>query len=227
MKDHIVDFESKWTSLASRTNQSAVTDTNKLAFALKPFFQSSEIKASLLLGSLPDTMNNIVENLQTKDNLTYELAYNHLMDLRSSSDPNLSSTETAYKAANQLSKTYSQSRAKVCTYCQKKGHLWGECRARKRKEKEEKKEKQKKESSKKKSSEQAKVGDSDESETALTVHPSPSLSFGLSASTWVLDSGATSHMTSDPGCFTSIREKEGFVKIGDGSRIKIEGVGEV
>lgn len=122
LKDHIVNFESKWTSLASRTNQAATTDANKLAYALKSFFQSSEIKASLLLGSLPDSMNNIVENLQTKDNLTYELAYNHLMDLRSSSST--AAAESVYKASTQPSKVEStQDGTDVCSYCQKRGHV--------------------------------------------------------------------------------------------------------
>ena len=223
LKDHIVNFESIWTSLASRTNQATATDANKLAYALQLFFQSSEIKASLLLGSLPDSMNNIVENLQTKDNLTYELAYNHLMDLRSSSSVAPSTVETVYKASltQQPSKFESSDGTDVCSYCQKKGHLWSECRARKRREK------NKKEENKKKTGEQAKVADADtakdESETALTVQPSSS----LSTSSWVLDSGATSHMTSNPDCLTRIHKKEGYVKIGDGSRIRIEGVGDI
>ena len=239
LKDHIVDFESKWTSLASRTNQASATDTNKLAFALKPFFQSSEIKASLLLGSLPETMNNIVENLQTKDNLTYELAYNHLMDLRSSSNAAPTVVETAYKVKTGNSRSQKSSsqetgpqtgasseEVKICSFCQKRGHLWSECRSRKKREENKKEESKKKTSEKgEKAGERAKVADvEDDSETALTVCPSTALS---TSSTWVLDSGAPSHMTSNPNCFTHIHEKEGYVKIGDGSRIKIEGVGNV
>ena len=44
---------------------------------------------------------------------------------------------------------------------------------------------------------------------------------------WVLDSGATSHMTSNPGLYTELQEKTGYVRIGDSSRIKVEGIGDV
>ena len=229
-------------SLASQTNQAAATDTNKLAYALKLFFQSSEIKASLLLGSLPETMNNIVENLQTKDNLTYELAYNYLMDLRLSSNA-APTVETAYKAKTGNVRSQkasgedtgpqtgaSQEEVKMCSFCQKRSHLWSEYRSRKRREENKKEENKKKTGDSKtsdkgeKTSERAKVADvEDDSETALTVRPSTA----LSASTWVLDSGATSHMTSNPSCFTHIHKKEGYVKIGDGSQIRIDGVGNV
>ena len=208
IKDPLVLFESQWASIANWTNQSSVTDANKLAWALRTIFRSSEVKASLLLASLPNSMNNIVEKLQTKDNLTYESAYNHLMDLRSSS------SETAYKAAS-----------KTCTFCQKAGHLWADCHSRKRRE-----EAKKRNSEKEKGSERAQVADGD-SETALTVRlplsEAPPIS-ALSKSNalyWVLDSGATSHMTSNPGLFAHLRKRGGFVRIGDGSRIKIEGVG--
>ena len=232
IKDHIAAFELKWTTLASRTEQSTGSDTNKLAYALKPFFKSSEIKASLLLGSLPDSMSNIIENLQTKDNLTYELAYNHLMDLRSASFPlpSSSSSETAYKGAqdrNRKSDSASgtESGTRSCSYCQKKGHLWSECRARKRREENKKDENKKKTTDKEKMTEKAKVADEDdESETALTVRPSSCMP---TSPIWVLDSGATSHMTSHSDCFVRMSEKSGFVKIGDGSRIRIEGIGDV
>lgn len=76
-----------------------------------------------------------------------------------------------------------------------------------------------------KAGEGAKVaGVEDDSETALTVRPHTAL---LTSSTWVLDPGATSHMTSNPNYFTRIHKKGGYAKIGDGSRIKIEGVGDV
>ena len=109
----IRDTRLDWFITASRTNQAATTHTNKLAYALKSFFESSEIKAALLLGSLPDSMNNIVENLQTKDNLTYELAYNHLMDLRSSSST-APPAETVLKASStQPSKDSTQDSADI------------------------------------------------------------------------------------------------------------------
>ena len=168
-------------------------------------------------------MNNIVKNLQTKDNLTYELAYNHLMDLRSSSST--ATVETVYKASTQPKVKPSQDGTEVYSYCQKRGHMWSEYHARKRREKNNKDENKKNE----KAGKQAKIANvdagKDESETALTVvRPSSNSS---TFPVWVLDSGATSYMTSNPDYFTHINENNSYIKIGDGSRIKIEGIGDV
>ena len=46
-------------------------------------FESLEAKAAILLiDSLPESMNNIVDNLQTKKDLTYEHIYSELLDLK-------------------------------------------------------------------------------------------------------------------------------------------------
>ena len=53
-----------------------------LLFAFQSVFESPEAKAAILLCSLPESMNNIIDNLQTKEDLTYDQVYNKLMDLK-------------------------------------------------------------------------------------------------------------------------------------------------
>lgn len=45
---------------------------------------SPAAKGALLLYSLPKSMTNIVDNLQTNADLTYEVAYQRLLDLGTS-----------------------------------------------------------------------------------------------------------------------------------------------
>jgi len=78
-KDHLTTFENQWALIKSRTDQARPNDASKLAYSLQSFFNSSEIKATVLLASLPSTMNEYINNLMTKDNLTYEMVYNHLI----------------------------------------------------------------------------------------------------------------------------------------------------
>jgi len=51
-------------------------------------FDSPEGKAAILLHSLPESMNNIADNLQTKEDLTYDHIFNKLMDLKVSTPVN-------------------------------------------------------------------------------------------------------------------------------------------
>lgn len=73
-----------------------------------------------------------------------------------------------------------------------------------------------------KACESAKVADvEDGSETALTVRPSTAL---LTSSTWVLDLGATSHMTSNSNYFTRIHKKGDMSKLEMAPELKLKGL---
>lgn len=60
-------------------------DRYKLQFLFKLVFKSPEAKAARLLRSLPKSINNIIDSLQTKEDLTYDYVYQRLLDLKSSS----------------------------------------------------------------------------------------------------------------------------------------------
>jgi hypothetical protein len=73
-------------------------------------------------------MENIVDNLQTKEDLTYDQVYQKLMDLGISKDDD----NKAYKVTDK-GQTH-QVGTKECSYCKKQypkskaiGHTWNEC----------------------------------------------------------------------------------------------------
>jgi len=62
-------------------------------------FESPEAKAAILLCSLPESRTNIVDNLQTKEDLTYDQVYNKLLGLKTPS--NVSSADNkAYRSTD-------------------------------------------------------------------------------------------------------------------------------
>ena len=100
LSDHLSTFDNLWARLRERT--SAATTDERLDYALKGLADSDEAKGAFLLLSLPKTYDNIVDNLQTKPNLTYNEVYQRLMDLASTSTSNQAPLDnTAYKAKAQ------------------------------------------------------------------------------------------------------------------------------
>jgi len=106
-------------------------------------FESPEAKAAILLRSLPESRNNIVDNLQTNEHLTYDHIYNKLMDLKVPTAVN-SADNKAYKTPDVKGKGKELRREpsgkgptalpKECSYCKKHyptarsdGHPWNEC----------------------------------------------------------------------------------------------------
>ena len=85
---------------------------------------SDEAKGTFLFQSLSQTNDNIVDNLQTKENLTYNDIYQRLIDLGSTSNQD-SLDNTAYKVKTEKP-------LKECSWCRKqghpfKGHIWKNC----------------------------------------------------------------------------------------------------
>jgi len=62
-------------------------------------FESSKGNAAILLHSLSESMNNILDNFQTKEDLTYHHVYNKKMDLKIPATVN-SMDNKGYKTAD-------------------------------------------------------------------------------------------------------------------------------
>ena len=101
-----------------------LTDTNYLLFN-RDYSSPPKPKAALLLHSLPQSMNNIVDNLQTKEDLTYDHVYQRLLDLKTPSAINSADNE-AYKSPDVKGKGKAPGRKpplkgnsgpKECTWC--------------------------------------------------------------------------------------------------------------
>src|SRR5512133_3115084 len=95
------------------------------------FLKEDKAKRDFILGFLAPHYENVVDNLTTKDDLSYSDVKMRLHNLNRNTD----STSTAYKATEtkkQKGKQQSSS-VKECSYCKKhnpksfKGHLWQDC----------------------------------------------------------------------------------------------------
>jgi len=80
--DHMNKYDPLWNRLRLRCSTASSNDRYTLPFVFQTMFESPEAKAAILLHSLPESMNNIVDNLQTKPDLTSDHVYNKLMDLK-------------------------------------------------------------------------------------------------------------------------------------------------
>jgi len=143
LSHHINKYDTLWNRLHLRCSTASSTDRYTLPFVFQTVFESPEAKAAILLRSLPESMNNIVDNLQTKEDLTYDHVYNKLMDLKIPTAVN-SADNKAYKIADVNGKGKEPRREpsrkgppaipKECSYCKKQyptarsdGHTWNEC----------------------------------------------------------------------------------------------------
>lgn len=144
--EHIAEFESRWTNVNSKV--STATNTSKPWIqGLQLAFSDAEFKAHLLLRTLPPNMDNIVDNLLTKETLSYTDVRTKLLDLSHDLTPAgsaLATYQKPKKSTNKGKSTASASSsgssplrpgippAKECSYCWKRhlpsrGHQHTEC----------------------------------------------------------------------------------------------------
>jgi len=247
--DHISTFDTLWQRLASRTNHNTIEESSSTSTTavFSKLTASAEAKGNFFLLTLPKTFDNIIDNLQTKEGLTYDDICNKLLDIdlrKVTEDPNNSAfyaSQVKPKTSND--KTDSKVK-KECSWCKSKGeyfkgHLWQECRKLKRY----------KQHLKSKSSE-SRASDSKlkakftkhELNNNEEYHASNYTAYHITETSknfsnmelnnqgqqkWILDSGATRHMSSDRKTFTNFKPKTGKVKVGNGHNISIEGIGDI
>jgi len=123
MHDHLNAFNNDWVRLHNRTSNTK----DELSRCLQTLTRPNHAKAAFLLLSLPELMNNIIDNLQTKGDLTFEDVRFRLLDL--SANHSLGNKgEKAYG----VEKSGKNKGPEECTWCKKrsfnaKGHTWQEC----------------------------------------------------------------------------------------------------
>jgi len=234
LSDHINKYDTLWNRLHLRCSTATSSDRYTLPFAFQSVFESPKAKAAILLRSLPESMNNIVDNLQTKEDLTYDHVYNKLMDLKVPTAVN-SADNKAYKSADVRGKGMETRRepsskgpsatTKECTYCKKhfqtarsEGHTWNECsklKAANLKNKE------------KKTVNSAKIGKEETPEPVSTLSSTRTTTKVSPYPRWVIDTGASSHMTNNSDLFIDFETIKGTVRLGDDSVIETCGCGTV
>jgi hypothetical protein len=211
-------FETEWARLQSLTTGSTTSDTYRTKF--REFLEEDKAKRDFLLGFLVKHHENVVDNLTTKDSLSYSDVVQKLHSLSSNAE---SSSSVAYKANQHSGKkkntdftkrnTPADSTKKECTYCKAHklgtytGHMWNDCRKLKAKQEAEKKD-------------TANVAQEETLHHALNAVSDPSVIY-----TWIFDTGASSHMTFNKGLFHSLSDYHGYVKVAGGRRLRIKGKG--
>ncbi|KAI1000253.1 hypothetical protein K3495_g7950 [Podosphaera aphanis] len=127
--DHLSRFETSFQHLHSRCCESVRPE----AKALKTFLSVEEVKIMCLFRSLPSSLENVIDNLSTKDNIKNADVNKRLLDLHSTKLPiNNSSSSKAYFTTKDNSGK-GKERQKECNWCKKlgfyyKGHVHSECR---------------------------------------------------------------------------------------------------
>ena len=212
--------------MTSCTYEAKSINTFKLIYRLNLILTSLEPKVFFLLTSLLSSIDKVVDNVQSKDKTTWKDVYNHLFDLKSDT----STGESVYKVQHSFgslkftsknkgnNSTYGRNIEKECMFCKKKNrkyidHIQNKCH----------KLKQRKEKNKK--GEQANMA---VAPTTALIVSEPSLSSNMQLSSlWILESGASSFITSNPVLYICLKNQKGFIQIGDDFCLDMEETGIV
>ncbi|KAI0992830.1 hypothetical protein K3495_g15354, partial [Podosphaera aphanis] len=178
--EYLTKFNDSWNRLRNRSQASETT----LAKAFKDLTSSDDVKGAFLLSSLPKSMENIVDNLVTKEVINYEGVSAKLLDV-SANRTEPSADNKAYSAENHS--------VKECSWCKSlkykyEGNLYTECRILKAH--------QQKRKEKKNSAKTAQSTSDDHTEHCDTAFLAK-FSSNSSCPNWIFDTGASAHMT---GC---------------------------
>ncbi|KAH0604208.1 uncharacterized protein H6S33_007239 [Morchella sextelata] len=145
IKEHLPQFNTLWSSLLTRTSNSTDKTKDPLGYHLHQLASVSEAKASFLLLSLRhESLESVVDNLQTKPNVTFDDFYEKLLDLDSRRNNDGQATGEAYNIRrgnpghgnNKVGEARNNKKDKkdlTCTWCTKngefaKGHTHKDCR---------------------------------------------------------------------------------------------------
>ena len=214
LADFIKQFETQWNRLYNLTS----TGLPERA-SMRTYMDFDQNKRDLLMASLLKYYANPIDNLSTKPNLKYTDLKHHMLALSTNQSIHKAQDDSiALLASNKKDKNWKRNQTgKVCTFCKRRGynalgHTWKECR------------KLKKRNELNTQSNQSSTGPN----ALFTV--ATALVSTISASTsdaWKIDTCATSHMTSDIGCFLTLIPSKGTVMVGGNNNLPIEGTGTV
>src|SRR5258706_15309538 len=149
VSDFIEKYESEWASLSTL---SASSGESSYRNKLNDFLACNEAKRDILLSILIPHMSNVIDNITTKQIMTFNEANHRLASLRSSEFQQAAFLSAKSRCAIQRksSKTYTDAaeKKKVCNWYKKhgfpcEGHLWFQCQRLKEEQAKRKKQKEK------------------------------------------------------------------------------------
>jgi hypothetical protein len=219
MKHHLAEFNTLWSALLTRTANARNAEIDPFAYYLHQLASVSQLKAGFLLLSLQhESLDSVVDNLQTKPNATFDDVYEKLLDLdaRRTSHGNAGEAYNSQGSRKQGKRKAQNSNHKkgnknelVCTWCEKNGekyttgHVHKECR------------KAKAFRDKEKSNASGHVA----SVSGSAFHSHANTSAIPSNSAWIFDPGATNHMTGT--LVENPTPYSGSITVGGGRRLQI------
>jgi len=216
---HIEKYDELWQRLLERASEATTrskasdsTSHDALEAVLLPLANSAVAKGAFFLTSLPTSLDNVVDNLTTKELATYMDVCAKLLDLYPQEQPADTNTAFATTSPNKSDRIRRKDE-KICTYCKSKGfrgigHLVVDCRTKKR--------------------------DIGGKVSAATAMDDVNLNIGYAFTamesdfppdSWILDSGASSHMTPHQSRITNSQPVKVMVTIGNGEQLPATAIG--
>lgn len=204
-------FETKMNEFKSMENhvEEMSAHLNRLRDLEVNGFDHDSVRVSLLLSSLPESYNTLITALEVRpeSELTWPIVTSKLLEEYHRRNMNGNNDEKLLViGANSGNQRNGKNEGLFCRYCKRNNHIIEDCRILKSK-------------NKNKSDSINKV-EEDTDEKLFTIQ-------SILSNDWILDTGASSYFSSNRKLFDSIRKTNQFVKVANGSRLKVHGIGRL
>ena len=139
LRNHVDNFHQLWVKMDKKCQSSS----QSVARAMRPIFESDDVKGSFFLTTLPDTMDHVVDNLGTRDITKFSQIEPKMLDIAEAhtindTDSTAYYTSTYNRSKQQASKPTNSSSDDMlarneCSWCQKNnmtfvGHIYKNCK---------------------------------------------------------------------------------------------------
>ena len=138
LRQHVDTFHDLW----SRMSRRCLSSKQAVSKAMRPIFESDEVKGSVFLTTLPDTMDHIIESFAARDVVTFiaiqpkilDIAEKHYLDTVDSSGAFYTMVRRPAKGKQpKRGSKLGTNSDKECTWCRKHnlsftGHIFTDCR---------------------------------------------------------------------------------------------------
>lgn len=204
IEDHLMKFEDLFAKLSNAGTK-----------------LDDDLQVILVFRSLPSSFDALTTTLENRseDELTLEIVKNRIIN-------EVQKRSESTSADSMVLKADGKTKSIVCHYCQKVGHMKRNCKLwLKEKDSSDRSQKQNRPAEGDRTVKQqpkARIAKSDEETFAFSAREDPAVN-------WIVDSGASSHMSTNEQYFVTLEEPRSdtprFVTVADGKRALVKGIG--